>query len=935
MKKSMIRTAHKTLLVLSTLLLGVHIGAQTLDVGDGKEVTLSSSETYSMITVNGRLKIDSGAVITADEVRIGYNGGIGFVELSAGARLVTPVVDLGSCAADAGNPDPGYGMLSLAGGAVAEGTVYVSRNCAANAGTAPTNEILLGEDSVLKGCVVKSCDPKLRIAFAGGLLRGVTGYHMLSVDGAGDVCVDSVDGQPIHVDCGGQHSTFPSFASTCTGKVHFRGTGDFFREGAPIVVDQPLHMVGLREIPLDDWSEFTGRIVAKDGGIRWFDSKQANQACGWAAMDGGFICVAPGRQAISSFTSENGGYITTKEASSTLVANVADNQSWDIRSPNVNIRKLKDGALTLVGKTPNLIEVGDGSVRLSAASTTAWKFYRFKVDKVLVAYDSVLQVSELKLYNGAEDVTKMRTGLTSGDTKGLSGWEDYSWLVDGDVNTKWCAENSSTDNYWVTLEFSGGQPVTRYEWYTAGDAAYVDEQGVRRSWREPMDWRFQGSLDGMTWYDLDSQKDFVATAERKALAYTGTCADVSPTVAAIDTVSAIVSAGAALCLDNGHNICPKGLYNYGSIVFGADAMLSCGADGADSEGVNLMFGGTGGIVKTGTGTTTLLGVNPTAGKVSVEQGVLRLGGAGTTAKYWRFTVKNVVTGLDRLFQLDELELLALDGTRVNVGITEVANVDGTNGVMLEPGTGAFIYGHGFTVNASESLNMLFDGNLNTKCCVVKLSPSSGNANPDRNNPDSWVQFVFRIRDDAKPAVWYQLISGTDAAGLRNPNDWKIESSFDGVNWTTHDDRKQEVVPMANSTVFNDGIAYALKNCQGSGCEPVPNASEITVAPGAELALAQGSAIGTLTIDFATGGAGTLRGFSAAANGELRLVNAPSEADLMEMESLPISLVDPGNTRNLRTWRVLVNGVAASGVRPKVDGNGCLVLRSVGMMMLVR
>ena len=133
----------------------------------------------------------------------------------------------------------------------------------------------------------------------------------------------------------------------------------------------------------------------------------------------------------------------------------------------------------------------------------AYRFYRFAVD--LTAGDAV-QISELKLYSGTENVTQRRSAVRYEEATFASQFKkgfNPLMALDGDFGTKWYDDRTATErretsgkDVWVVLEYAEPVAVTRYEWYTADDTSRYGE-------RNPVAWRLQGSNDGKSWNDLD------------------------------------------------------------------------------------------------------------------------------------------------------------------------------------------------------------------------------------------------------------------------------------------------------------------------------------------------------------------------------------------------------------------------------------------------
>ncbi|CAG7623277.1 hypothetical protein PAESOLCIP111_02503 [Paenibacillus solanacearum] len=73
----------------------------------------------------------------------------------------------------------------------------------------------------------------------------------------------------------------------------------------------------------------------------------------------------------------------------------------------------------------------------------------------------------------------------------------------------------------------------------------------------------------------------------------------------------------------------------------------------------------------------------------------------------------------------------------------------------------------------------------------------------------WVQ--YRFANGSQFAInRYRLTSANDNAGIRDPKDWTVKGSHDGVNWTTLDTRTNESFPLRFQTkeyTFNNSAGY--------------------------------------------------------------------------------------------------------------------------------
>jgi hypothetical protein len=87
--------------------------------------------------------------------------------------------------------------------------------------------------------------------------------------------------------------------------------------------------------------------------------------------------------------------------------------------------------------------------------------------------------------------------------------EEYTRLVDNNVNTKYLTFNASA---WIQYQANAGYIVTGYAITSANDAPE----------RDPLSWTLQGSNDGNTWSTIDSRtnEDFPARFQTRTFAFT-------------------------------------------------------------------------------------------------------------------------------------------------------------------------------------------------------------------------------------------------------------------------------------------------------------------------------------------------------------------------------------------------------------------------------
>ena len=178
---------------------------------------------------------------------------------------------------------------------------------------------------------------------------------------------------------------------------------------------------------------------------------------------------------------------------------------------------VRDGSFSfhLGAWAPKSFVLHDGT----GSGVAAYRFYRFAVD--LTAGDA-MQISELKLFGAAGDITRKCAAVRYDEGTFSPQFKDgYSPLkaVDGDLATKWYDDRAAKGrraahgkDVWLVLEYAEPVAVTRYEWHTADDTSYYTE-------RNPLAWRLQGSSDGKSWADLDVVECAMPHTFNKTLAY--------------------------------------------------------------------------------------------------------------------------------------------------------------------------------------------------------------------------------------------------------------------------------------------------------------------------------------------------------------------------------------------------------------------------------
>ena len=165
----------------------------------------------------------------------------------------------------------------------------------------------------------------------------------------------------------------------------------------------------------------------------------------------------------------------------------------------------------------------------------------------------------------------------------------------------------------------------------------------------------------------------------------------------------------------------------------------------------------------------------------------------------------------------------------------------------------------------------------------------------------------------------------------NPSAWIVQTSPDGVDWTTVDSRTGAI---SNASQNYGSTPFAIKGFLADGAAGFDPAANVKVASGATLdasGVAGGQTLSRLTIDM-TAGAGTIRGVAVAQGGVLNLVNVPAGLSLHDA-TIPVTLLDIADGRNFSTWTVLVDGRPARTGTPKWSGGTLSLFDGVTLWLL--
>lgn len=367
------------------------------------------------------------------------------------------------------------------------------------------------------------------------------------------------------------------------------------------------------------------------------------------------------------------------------------------------------------------------------------------------------------------------------------------------------------------------------------------------------------------------------------------------------------------------------------------------------------------IVKKNADTFTCFDTGATLGRVDVQEGRLRFGGAVDTSHYafWRLTIRKTLGPFSRKSKSDDTYSTMQAGLgRWWLTTADLAGTDRTTGSagpsLLQWGTSAAAgtdpkdlatdqwtagkghtssdYAGGAVWGVPGNLGRPFYDNSYEwyYSCVFS------NDRPDPDVPSTWETITLRLNDPANKTVGGYLlaVAANVNGGTCHLVSWTVEASADGVTWEKLDDRTDFDPEGTKRGYWYNGGNLFLFNQKSAGWTFRPEGT-VTVARGAVLDLDEipdaNVSIARLEADVAAG-AGAITKFAPAANGEIRLVNATDELGRWT------ELHDVGSVvgeANLKGWTVYVDGEAKRDLEVRVrDGKLC-VHKLVGLYLIVR
>ncbi len=375
----------------------------------------------------------------------------------------------------------------------------------------------------------------------------------------------------------------------------------------------------------------------------------------------------------------------------------------------------------------------------------------------------------------------------------------------------------------------------------------------------------------------------------------------------------------------------------------------------------------------------------------VKEGVLRLGGSACTNAWWRFIAKkasiekrtdtwNGKTLVSTLF-LGTIGLFTPSGLP-SLGVTDAHGADNPpDAAALAPGWAAsrnrwivWSPDWGKAYFGTDGDPVLSGGTALSPIAFLQCYGDDGTNHYDGTREEdrvahwygtvmftnrvlkaddaaTWETIYWRARDAARqPVTCYALRRGVNMTAKDHPcpSDWELQTSPDGVIWTTLDARAGEraweegdagstKLNAQYSFTYNNHIPYLFRARRADW--KFLDFGAVRVDAGATLDVEElheaNIAFNRLAVDCA--GAGTITTFRPAANGRLDVttVAGTGPKGLPRRLTLPLTFGRLVAAENLASWSVYVDGERSFASAVGVDGGRLAVTTANGTVLILR
>ena len=578
--------------------------------------------------------------------------------------------------------------------------------------------------------------------------------------------------------------------------------------------------------------------------------------------------------------------------------------------------------------------VSAGTLRIvePAQGVPGFTHYRFRVTKVNDENNAnqIMELREIKLMEGDADVTfaaahkwDSTTAKTGGS--GIFGnGETPDKAYDMNLTSKWCdLRLAAQDCWWLEFVYDTPVQVTAYNW------AKTDN-----GYRSPKAWVLEGSDDGETWTIVDSREINTFSLAANAWVSAEPFAVAPAAKGRVEKLGAVsVASGATLDLSAlACDVEVSSISGGGTIALGSGAFVV--NNDADTVIETTQFTGSpSAIVKKGSGTLSVYGALPAPLDVREGEVAPAAGTIGFPGKYFQFTIKATRKKQD-VGELGKLNFFAADGSAVATGLKWYGAPDNLPGSMLvnymdgkpasELPAGTFSQGGQYTYS-------YWNGDHQTPACIFYDPANTANKwcttqhQFDVNVDSTWYVLNMRLADDAPNVVGYNLKTTNGDNNDRPVAAWALHGSRDGETWILLDEQNLGTgAPTKANTWYNNGTPSTERGESFPIGDTQAAISADDVPP-----------IGSLVVDLA-GTSGTLARFKPAANGTLVILNAPDGTDFSGW-TVPLSVGEFSTdaSSSLRSWSIVVDGVALGRYRLAVSGGDLVVEKKAGFSVFVR
>ncbi len=753
-------------------------------------LTYRQSGTFSIQGTNTAavLNINNGRLIT-NEMRVGYDSGDGTLNVTSNS-----IIDVNGNMIIGGNTGDRYkvsGTVNLENTALnVSGEVRFSPNALTDGSDLNTvlNRLVLGAGSFISlgYRFTRNDDSRSRIVADGGVIKPMRVYDSVAYSGQNGVLeFEATSGNYIDFSIGTNRIGFAS------SHLHMFGEGGFRLNGSEKFI------LGANDLT-DFVIDYNGDTVLDSGTLRLrhHDLLPHGEGKGKLTGNGGRLDLAGCDVTINGQAGEV--YVFNSSADATVnMGELGDMTLSHSTKDNAIVGKIGSGEMTVKAHLSKGITVKEGTVKVVNSEMPRYRSFRLKVDGYKGAEANSMQIAELKLMDGANDITREYDSIGFDSNKGTMDLsypdnENPNNLVDGNIKTKWLDFRATgtaedTERVWVRLDYAEPRRITHYAICTAND--HPD--------RDPTAWRLQGSNDdGETWTDLDVQTGYMAPYDR--FEWSAPFSLGGGSFGRDSTIT--VEKGASFVADGGE-VAVQSIDNDGTVELRNGATLLSGG-GYIRGGVT----GDGGVSMVGDGELTICNTNTYTGVTRAERGTINFGSASGVArsydgKYFRLIIKS--TG--GTFQLSEFHLYDESGEAQNLNLARAANWLAPS--ALDAGQfsigGEYVYTDNDTWH--EGPEKMFDNNVDTKFC---------NNETIGGHPSMFRVISMRLANDANPIVSYNFFTANDH-NERSPKDWILQGSRDGLTWDTLDVKNsvQAYPSDANhyKIAFNNGENYTFSN----------------------------------------------------------------------------------------------------------------------------